>query len=464
VGPPRGGHCRPVRGRAPQQLQYICAPKEHGGKGPGWDIIHSLRRLSREKHPTHTKVTMADQEILPALLILPSLSMPLRRSSLRSAYGISLGSLFQRLLVNGVHRLDIAVVLSTEAPSTLDVSRNGQFPSVRRLLEEYYRLICTVAAKEQVDLDLPGGIDVRIILFYAPTPEEARIGRQTLSGPLIDIHTFATSNHSYGSIYVAESEEGGRALAAVAMTLRLKNKLVPPIERLPCGSSIAPSSGTFLEQGSSAAHHYSVIVGGTFDHLHIGHKLLLSATVFLAEPTAPPHQRLITIGITGDELLVNKSYASQVESWDVRQANAAAFIESILVFHPDPASIRTVEHISKPGPNGKVVLVSYGNQLTINYTQISDPFGPTITNEDISALVISKETRAGGKAVNEKRVEKGWKALEVFEVDVLDTDAGNDEDDSGAGDKETFEAKISSTLIRKRLEERNQAQVTNTES
>ena len=208
------------------------------------------------------------------------------------------------------------------------------------------------------------------------------------------------------------------------------------------------------------ATHKSVAVGGTFDHLHIGHKLLLTATVLAAEPsdafsTSPKTPRLITVGITGDELLVNKKYGSVVESWSTRQQRTADFVESILVFHPDIPSIRETESIDEPGPNGKVIRVTYGDDITINYTQISDPFGPTITDENITALVISGETRSGGKAVNDKRREKGWKELEVFEVDVLDAAAGlDDAEGQQQKEKQSFESKISSTEIRRRLQER----------
>ena len=85
--------------------------------------------------------------------------------------------------------------------------------------------------------------------------------------------------------------------------------------------------------------------------------------------------------------------------------------------------------------------------LTINYVEIFDAFGPTITDEKISALVISGETRSGGKAVNDRREEKGWAPLEVFEVDVLDA---HDETGSGSA-KADFQNKISSTEIRRRL-------------
>lgn len=143
-----------------------------------------------------------------------------------------------------------------------------------------------------------------------------------------------------------------------------------------------------------------------------------------------------------------------MESWSTRQERAAEFVESILVFHRDSGSIKKTEYINEPGPNGKVVRVTYGDDISMTYTEIIDPFGPTITDESITALVISGETRAGGKAVNEKRKEKGWKELEVFEVDVLDAGVGLDESEiEDKQEKQSFESKISSTEIRRRLQE-----------
>ena len=103
-----------------------------------------------------------------------------------------------------------------------------------------------------------------------------------------------------------------------------------------------------------------------------------------------------------------------------------------------------------PVPNGKAVhtaLQGYG--LTLECYEIQDPFGPTITDPDITALVVSGETRSGGQAVNQKRSEKGWNALEVFEIDVLDAQ-DVDSDPSQTGD---FASKISSSAIRKRMAE-----------
>lgn len=408
-----------------------------------------------------------------SLLILPALSWPFQRPSLRIAYRPAIQAVLRKIadsIRDGkfIARLDLALVLSSSYLVSPNVSRAAMFTQVQALLEETYSLICIVAAQERIDLDFPGGIDARIFLLEPRTegPLEGVLGKQSLSGPLVDVQTFARSGRLYKSWYAAEGEDGGAALEAVMKPLWSRGQMTPRVERLPYGtaiisatsaseaanSSIAADISKKESTTSSGSIHTSVAVGGTFDHLHIGHKLLLSATVFVPEPTAlkPRH---ITIGITGDDLLVNKKFASQVGSWEARQAETAAFVESILTFTPDIPSIKTTEIKNDPIPNGKALLVHYGNQLSINYCQINDPFGPTITDETISAIIISKETRAGGKAVNDRRSEKGWKELEVFEVNVLDA---SEREDQAPTKTVSFDAKISSTEIRRRLAEREQ--------
>ena len=56
--------------------------------------------------------------------------------------------------------------------------------------------------------------------------------------------------------------------------------------------------------------------------------------------------------------------------------------------------------------------------------------------------------------MNDKRAEKGWAELEVFEVDVLDAEPGDGEEEEGQAAKETFESKISSTELRRRIAEK----------
>jgi len=410
-----------------------------------------------------------------SLLILPALAFPSPHSSLKSAYNITLDTLLPSLVSkdslkdDSLARIDIAVVLSDSYPLSSKSPRASAFAAYQLLFSSVYSLVVSSAAKVSIDLDFPGGLDVRVFVLeprLSSLPPGVA-GKQPLAGPIVDITTFVKSSRPYRTIYSVDGESGEQALKQLVTAYNSINISPSPMERLPSGPAISTSSSTSKPSESviddrPLQSHTSVAVGGTFDHLHIGHKLLLTGTILAAEPSSTGSPRLITVGITGDELLVNKKYGNVVESWDSRQQRTAEFVESILTFHHDVPSIRSVQQINEPGPNGRVVRVTYStttttsptDEITINYTKISDPFGPTITDENISALVISAETRAGGNAVNDKRGEKGWKALEVFEVDVLDAGAG-DGDETGVKEvKKGFDSKISSTEIRRRFAER----------
>ncbi len=140
-----------------------------------------------------------------------------------------------------------------------------------------------------------------------------------------------------------------------------------------------------------------------------------------------------------------------MSSWAQRQEDVVDFLLSILHFTRSSREpgIETVQ-FNEPIPNGRAIHTRLKNcSIVIECVEIQDPFGPTITDESVTALVVSGETRSGGKAVNEKRVEKGWKPLHVFEVDVLSAE----ETEPGASKIENFASKISSTAIRKRRAE-----------
>jgi phosphopantetheine adenylyltransferase len=178
----------------------------------------------------------------------------------------------------------------------------------------------------------------------------------------------------------------------------------------------------------------------------LGHKLLLTALALTLEPPSEADQgqeRLLTVGVTGDALLKNKKYAEFLESWDARFQSTAAFLRAIMDFSPD--NTPRTERTTAPGPNGNFVVMKIQPNLTFKFVEIWDPYGPTITEESLTALVVSKETASGGAAVNDERAKKGWKSLAIFEVDVLQTGEVTD-----VMDANNFESKISSTDIRRR--------------
>lgn len=147
-----------------------------------------------------------------------------------------------------------------------------------------------------------------------------------------------------------------------------------------------------------------VAVGGTFDHMHDGHKILLSMASFLTSKT-------LIVGITGPKLLVNKKYKEYLESYHVREATVKSFITKIS-----------------------------SETIALDCYMIEDVCGPTGFIKEIDALIVSAESAKGGDFVNNFRKEKEFPPLKIIKIEVI----------GGQGNEENnWEGKLSSTDIRK---------------
>jgi len=140
-------------------------------------------------------------------------------------------------------------------------------------------------------------------------------------------------------------------------------------------------------------------LGGTFDHLHFGHKILLTTGALLAT------ERL-GIGLSGDELLAKKKFPTVLESYASREAALRYFVNLV-----NPSIILTVE-------------------------PLHDMYGPSLRPE-WELLLVSEETANGGELVNIKRQELGLNRVDVHVVELASGDGSG-----GASDK------LSSTAIR----------------
>jgi phosphopantetheine adenylyltransferase len=397
------------------------------------------------------------------LLLLPPAPTSPSYAALKAAYNSPLFTVLKDI-ARSPHRTQDSILLEIALPcphlyGQLNAPRGPLYAHTQQLVADLYKLICITAARESIDTEDTEGVDVRVVLvayprdgqLTAPLPDAT--AEQELQGPAIDIHTLARSSRSWDTIYSVESEEGERVLnsfSSLSKTQGFVRKVRGGIVRV---ESAKPDTSP-VAKSLSYTNHLSVAVGGTFDHLHIGHKLLLTMFAFMlgrrqpSTPEATPS--VLTVGITGDALLRNKKFAEHLESWKARQETVHNFLSSLVYFGPSDDGRIQVQEINDPGPNGHAVHVSYPFGLTIKYVEIWDPFGPTITDKDISALVLSLETRSGGAAVNSQRTEQGWHPLEVFEVAVLDASEEDNVD-------ETFQSKLSSTEIRRQRSERIQS-------
>ena len=305
------------------------------------------------------------------------------------------------------------------------------------------------------------GIDVRIVLVSWPRHGQVADGGEDESGNEVDVLVGLKNLarcRRWREVVSVESEEGEQILRSfLSLAEEASDGATLEVKRVKGGIVLvnAGEEARFLRNGYDGfKRHYSVINGGTFDHLHIGHKLLLSMTAFAVdrydEDSLDAGSRLITIGITGADQLKNKKYAEFLQSWSERQNAAHSFLRGIMCFEPPGKENEETEEYNNPGPNGHVVEVKLADELTIRYTEIWDPFGPTITDPNVTALVLSEETRKGGQAVNEKRKEIGFQPLDIFEVDILDAEDEDDKNQEQADnvDKQFFN-KLSSTQLRK---------------
>ncbi|BDA50030.1 probable phosphopantetheine adenylyltransferase at C-terminar half [Coccomyxa sp. Obi] len=150
-----------------------------------------------------------------------------------------------------------------------------------------------------------------------------------------------------------------------------------------------PAQGEHACERADAHRHSSLVfdhvaVGGTFDRLHVGHRLLLAATALICT------QR-VYVGVTGDKLLEKKKHFELLETYDQRAAAAESYIKSV-----------------RPA-------------LTVQTGALLDPKEPTAaaTEEGMQALVVSKETVSGGEAINQYRREHGFAPLELVVVDLV---------------------------------------------
>lgn len=379
------------------------------------------------------------------ILLLPPLPQETDEQLVRGVYGDTLRQVLQEVALASKECQPAAILeIALACPHLGQLQSKSKFShyhETQKLVAQAYRLICIIAAQDKINIEDTAGVDVRILLV-AWDPKSPEHTVETPANLVVSIPGLVASQRPWQYAFGVENDAGE---AMVRAFVGAKNGDVE-------GSTFS-SSGPAVAGQDSVGPIPCVAVGGTFDHLHIGHKLLLTMTVFGAIDLDPivDQPRSVIVGITGDELLKNKKFAEHLESWHDRQKAVYDFVDAIIDFSPPGAPQTTSREVTKPGPNGHAVDIRFNSGLLLRCVEIGDPFGPTITESGIDGLIISAETRSGGKAVNDKRAEQGWQALEVLEVDVLDATESQKSTTAATGDAVDFAGKISSTEIRRKL-------------
>ncbi|KAH6982743.1 hypothetical protein EDB80DRAFT_252663 [Ilyonectria destructans] len=387
----------------------------------------------------------------PALLLLPAPPRPSSLIALDAAYRAPLSAVLTKLksLPNQATLVIVVACPILDGPSPR--AKSVRWTEAQSLLAGLYTLVSGICASESIDVDVgagPGSVDSRIVLVDHEPLRKYWLGPDGGYEPnrtaVLDLATFATKVHPWETIFHPSTEAGYKLLSDFLGFAEKQTYTYNQLVAVDGGITMITETDdtATVDQPNLVG---TVCLGGTFDHLHPGHKLLLHATaLLLAIPEKDSGQTCtLIVGISGDELLVNKKYAEELQSWDERAQSVLSFLCTILEFKTTMTAPPT---ISKPD---ELTATLRNRTVLVRCVNIHDPFGPTITEEAMDVIVVSAETRGGGKAINDRRTEKGWHPLEVYEIDVLDArEITEGQGEGGAAKAEDFSAKISSSTIR----------------
>lgn len=124
-----------------------------------------------------------------------------------------------------------------------------------------------------------------------------------------------------------------------------------------------------------------VAVGGTFDQLHRGHKVLLNKAFEVGDK--------VVIGLSSDEFVRKMHKQHFTSTYNERLQELECFLE-------------------KSGFSKRAEIVP-----------LIDPFGLSISGEGLDALVVSQETMQTGDSINKIRVKAGLPPLTIVRVNMV---------------------------------------------
>ncbi|KAL0240954.1 hypothetical protein GEMRC1_006190 [Eukaryota sp. GEM-RC1] len=125
----------------------------------------------------------------------------------------------------------------------------------------------------------------------------------------------------------------------------------------------------------------TVLVGGTFDRLHNGHRLLLHCAALSCSGK-------LIVGITEDDFVQDKTHSSHIQSFQQRCGSVQSFLTDV------------------------------APRVLIELLPLSDDAGPALLISD-AMIIASEETIDSVYRINEKRKTRGLPALDIRVVGSL---------------------------------------------
>lgn len=250
-------------------------------------------------------------------------------------------------------------------------------------------------------------VDVRIFLECLKYPDGDQVSRrilETSSRPSIDgvFLDRPRSDEIFKDLQVAFQQVAVQELNAGFEKERKEGEEKKEVSRCPLFLS-----ATGCETSGVPASFEGVVLGGTFDRLHNGHKILLSTAAILS-------RRQFTCGVTDGPMLLKKKLYEMIEPVENRIGWVKEFVEDV------------------------------DSTLNCKVVPITDPFGPSTIDTNLDCIVASKETIKGARLVNEQRKNKGMNTLRTYIINLAE------ELDSGLCPPDE-DSKISSSKLRRYL-------------
>ena len=125
----------------------------------------------------------------------------------------------------------------------------------------------------------------------------------------------------------------------------------------------------------------TVAVGGTFDEFHRGHRALILKAFDVGDR--------VLIGLSTDKFAKKLRKNHNIEPYEERLRDLAVFLET------------------------------KGLWRRAEILPLEDPYGVTVTNSEIEALVVSRETEPQAHRINEIRTKRGLRPLEAVVIEMV---------------------------------------------
>jgi len=122
-----------------------------------------------------------------------------------------------------------------------------------------------------------------------------------------------------------------------------------------------------------------VALGGTFDRLHKGHKKIISKALQIGDK--------VIIGVASDRFTAERGKNHDVTDYESRRASLESF------------------------------LAATGGLERAQIIPLEDPYGPTVSDREVSAIVVSRETLKTAFEINRVRNSRGMAPIQVYVVD-----------------------------------------------